>query len=44
MLNLMEKFDKGERDILNVHRFVEVLRFGFAARCEGLCSSRSSVS
>ncbi|EDR01952.1 uncharacterized protein LACBIDRAFT_310211 [Laccaria bicolor S238N-H82] len=32
MLNLIENFDMKERTSLNVHRLVEVLKFGFAAR------------
>ncbi|KAF8993673.1 gamma-glutamyltranspeptidase [Cyathus striatus] len=32
MLNLLEKFDMKERNALNVHRIVEILKFGFAAR------------
>ncbi|KAF9566795.1 gamma-glutamyltranspeptidase [Agrocybe pediades] len=32
MLNLIEKFDMKERNGLNVHRLVEIMKFGFAAR------------
>ncbi|KAF8200846.1 gamma-glutamyltranspeptidase [Pholiota molesta] len=32
MLNLMESFDLEERNGLNVHRLVEAMKFGFAAR------------
>ncbi|KAG6912764.1 hypothetical protein DXG01_012303, partial [Tephrocybe rancida] len=32
MLNLLEHYDIKERSILNIHRLVEILRFGFAAR------------
>lgn len=32
MLNLIEKFPMTARTPLNVHRAVEVLKFGFAAR------------
>ncbi|KAF5386012.1 hypothetical protein D9615_002522 [Tricholomella constricta] len=32
MLNLLEKFDVKERDVLTIHRFVEILKFGFASR------------
>lgn len=32
MLNIMEHFDIAERDSLSVHRLVEAIKFGFAAR------------
>ncbi|KAF9478610.1 gamma-glutamyltranspeptidase [Pholiota conissans] len=32
MLNLMESFDLKERSAVNVHRLVEAMKFGFAAR------------
>lgn len=32
MLNLMEHFNVTERDGLSVHRLVEAMKFGFAAR------------
>ncbi|KIY53111.1 gamma-glutamyltranspeptidase [Fistulina hepatica ATCC 64428] len=32
MLNLMENYDMEERSTLSVHRLVEILKFGFAAR------------
>lgn len=32
MLNLIENYDLADFDGLNVHRLVEVMKFGFAAR------------
>ncbi|KAJ3517206.1 hypothetical protein NLJ89_g663 [Agrocybe chaxingu] len=32
MLNLIERYDMTERNVLNVHRLVEIMKFGFAAR------------
>ncbi|KAF8070173.1 gamma-glutamyltranspeptidase [Lyophyllum atratum] len=32
MLNLLEKYDVTERNVLLIHRLVEILKFGFAAR------------
>jgi len=32
MLNLVENYDFGKNNALNVHRLVEALKFGFAAR------------
>ncbi|GLB37095.1 putative gamma-glutamyltranspeptidase [Lyophyllum shimeji] len=32
MLNLLEKYDVTERDVLLIHRVVEIIKFGFAAR------------
>jgi len=32
MLNLLERYDMAERTGLNMHRVVEILKFGFAAR------------
>jgi len=32
MFNLMERYDLTERSGLNVHRLVEAMKFGFAAR------------
>ncbi|TFK74043.1 gamma-glutamyltranspeptidase [Pluteus cervinus] len=32
ILNLMEEFDLSDRTVLNTHRLVEALKFGFAAR------------
>ena len=32
MLNLVENYDFVEKNALNVHRLIEVLKFGFAAR------------
>lgn len=32
MLNIIENYDFMEKNALNVHRLVEALKFGFAAR------------
>ncbi|KAG6845392.1 hypothetical protein H0H87_009739 [Tephrocybe sp. NHM501043] len=32
MLNLLEHFEVKERDVLSIHRLVEIMKFGFAAR------------
>ncbi|KAG5645211.1 hypothetical protein DXG03_006729 [Asterophora parasitica] len=32
MLNLLERYDVKERNTLTIHRFVEILKFGFASR------------
>jgi gamma-glutamyltranspeptidase/glutathione hydrolase/leukotriene-C4 hydrolase len=32
MLNLLENYGMKERNGVNVHRIVEILKFGFAAR------------
>ncbi|KAG6862259.1 hypothetical protein C0995_002190 [Termitomyces sp. Mi166 len=34
MLNLLEHFDVKERSVLNIHRLVEIIKFGFASRPE----------
>ncbi|PPQ67291.1 hypothetical protein CVT25_005875 [Psilocybe cyanescens] len=39
MLNLIEKYEMSDRDGLNVHRLLEVIKFGFAARTK-VCDPR----
>jgi hypothetical protein len=34
MLNILELFDMKNRTGLNVHRTVEIMKFGAAARCD----------
>ncbi|KAH9485370.1 Glutathione hydrolase proenzyme 1 [Psilocybe cubensis] len=39
MLNLVEKYEMRERDGLNIHRLLEIIKFGFAARTK-VCDPR----